>query len=286
LETKALKDSYGDQFFGRVYQDVAWRSARVIVPLVLNLVPAERVVDVGCGLGIWLEVFKETGVKETLGIDGDWVNTSSLQIPEGRFLKLDLTKPFELDATFDLVVSLEVAEHLPADCAETFVDSLVKLGSVVLFSAAIPFQGGRNHQNEQWPDYWARHFRRKDYVAIDCIRRQIWQNDDVEWWYAQNTFIFVQETYLDRHAVLKKEFERTSESQLSLVHPKHYMQKRESHLRARSVALDPRNIPLREMILALPTAMKKAVINRLNRLKDYVGLPLCALCSFWTGLVA
>jgi len=271
MEIKSLKDSYGDQYFGKNYQDVAWRSARIMVPLVLNLVPAERVVDVGCGVGIWLQVFKEMGVKEILGIDGEWVNTNSLQIPEDRFLTLDLTKPLQLAANFDLVVSLEVAEHLPPNCAETFVDSLIKLGPVILFSAAIPFQGGRNHQNEQWPDYWARHFRRKGYVAIDCIRRQIWQNDDVEWWYAQNTFIFAKATDLYDHPVLKKEFERTSESQLSMVHPKHYTQKRESHLRARSLSLDPRNISLREMIRALPIVMKKAVVNRLNLLKDYVG---------------
>ena len=59
-----------------------------------------------------------------------------------------------MNRKFDLVLSLEVAEHLPSECAEAFVESLVNLGPVILFSAAIPYQGGENHVNEQWPEYW------------------------------------------------------------------------------------------------------------------------------------
>jgi hypothetical protein len=52
-------------------------------------------------------------------------------------------------------------------------DSLVSRGPVIVFSAAIPYQGGTNHTNEQWPEYWARHFSAKGYVPVDCVRRQI-----------------------------------------------------------------------------------------------------------------
>lgn len=102
-----------------------------------------------------------------------------LEIPEERFLSFELNNPFRIDRQFDLVISLEVAEHLPKECAATFVDSLTRLGPVILFSAAIPFQGGTDHINEQWLDYWAKYFQEKGYVAIDCIRKRIWQNDKV-----------------------------------------------------------------------------------------------------------
>jgi 2-polyprenyl-3-methyl-5-hydroxy-6-metoxy-1,4-benzoquinol methylase len=65
-----------------------------------------------------------------------------------------LIQPLDLEKEFDLVVSLEVAEHLPASAADQFVNTLVKHGKKILFSAAIPGQGGQDHLNEQWPDYW------------------------------------------------------------------------------------------------------------------------------------
>jgi hypothetical protein len=157
------------------------------------------------------------------GIDGPWVDRAMLKIPHHQFLSCDLEKPFRMGRQFDLVVSVEVAEHLPVECAETFIDSLARLGPVVLFSAAITSQGGTNHVNEQWPDYWVRHFREKGYAAIDCLRKKIWQNDNVEWWYAQNVFIFARTDCLEAHPVLTKELERTAASQLSIVHPKAYL---------------------------------------------------------------
>src|SRR5436309_14636146 len=126
------------------------QSAEAIVPLVFALLKPQSVIDVGCGLGTWLSVFEEFGVKDVFGIDGDHVDRSMLQISNERFTAFDLKKPIQIDRRFDLVVSLEVAEHLPKDCAKTFVHSLTRLGPVILFSAAIPFQGGRAHLNEQW----------------------------------------------------------------------------------------------------------------------------------------
>ena len=99
---------------------------------------------------------------------------------------MTLRMPIHLERRFDLVLCLEVAEHLPADSAPTLIDSLVSLGPVIVFSAAIPYQGGTHHVNEQRPEYWARHFATKEYVPVDFLRRQIWQLHDVEWFYAQN----------------------------------------------------------------------------------------------------
>src|SRR5262249_36128871 len=171
-------------------------SAREIVPLVLELILVRSIVDVGCALGTWLSVFKECGVQDVLGIDGAHVDLNMLEIPKEQFLAFDLGKPFAIGRQFDLVVSFEVAEHLPPECAEIFVDSLTRLGPVILFSAAAPFQGGENHVNEQWPDYWVKYFQSKGYEAIDCLRKKIWQNSKVEWWYAQNTLMFVRRDHL------------------------------------------------------------------------------------------
>jgi SAM-dependent methyltransferase len=218
-----VSQRYTSEFF-RDQSDGSRRSAKEIVPLVLELIRPKSVIDVGCGVGTWLSVFRECGVDDVVGVDGDYVDRTKLEIPEDRFLPFDLTQPFRLERHFDLVVSLEVAEHLPADCGETFVDSLTRLGPVVLFSAAIPSQGGTGHVNEQWPDYWADRFRKHDHFVVDCLRKQVWQNDDIEHWYAQNTLLFVRQDRLERDSLLEKAFEQTARSQLSLVHPKQYLQ--------------------------------------------------------------
>ena len=155
----------------------------------MKLVPAKSVVDVGCGLGTWLAVFREQGATATLGIDGEWIDRNHLEIPSESFMAFDLTQPLRLDRRFDLVVSLEVAEHLPPEAAETFVDSLTRLGSTILFSAAIPSQGGTHHVNEQWPEYWAHLFEKRGFRVVDAIRRRVWENGAVATWYAQNALL-------------------------------------------------------------------------------------------------
>src|SRR5881296_3388824 len=159
--------TYSDAFF-HARMTASRRSAQEIVPLVLEFVHPERVIDVGCGLGTWLSVFQQCGIHDVWGVDGDYVNRKMLQIPEERFMAVDLTEHVVVKGQFDLVVSLEVAEHLPPECAEAFVASLTGLGPVVLFSAAIPFQRGTHHVNEQWPEYWAARFEKHGYVGIDC----------------------------------------------------------------------------------------------------------------------
>ena len=117
-------------------------SAEAIVPIVLEFIKPESVIDIDCGTGIWLSVFKKYGVMDIFGIDGDWVDNKDKRIQEEQFLAHDLTKPLRMDRRYDLVVSLEVAEHLSPKYAKEFVDSLIRLGPIILFSAAIPLQTG------------------------------------------------------------------------------------------------------------------------------------------------
>lgn len=210
-------------------------AAGAIVPIVLELVELASVVDVGSGSGAWLAVFAEHGVEDILGIDGGDIPSEQLQIPEERFLARDLAQPLTLDRRFDLAVSLEVAEHLPETAAAGFVASLVALAPVVLFSAAIPAQGGTSHLNEQWPEYWAAHFGREGYVAVDCIRRRVWSDRRVAFWYAQNTIVYVDEARLQDYPRLLSERLTHGAGQLSLVHPDLY-EKRVLSLRVRGVA--------------------------------------------------
>lgn len=218
-----MKNIYNENSFGDGSGSL--RLAKVIMPVMLDLLQPKSVVDVGCGTGALLSVFHEHGL-DILGIDGDWISKDRLHIPQNFFQIEDLEKPVLIGRTFDLAISLEVAEHLPESSAEIFIQTLTDLAPVVLFSAAIPYQGGLNHVNEQWPEYWVKLFAKKDYVSIDCIRKKIW-GKDVGWWYKQNTFLFVKKEKLAANNKLQKELEQTEELPLSIVHPKLYLRNAE-----------------------------------------------------------
>ena len=169
-------------------------SARVCVPLIAELLHPSSVVDVGCGQGEWLRVFAEQGVSDYQGIDGDHVADDQLLIPSERFRRHDLQQPLNLGRRFDVALSLEVAEHLPARSAESFVRTLAGLAPAVVFSAAVPGQGGVHHVNEQWPWYWKELFAREGYVQLDPFRQVVWKQKEVAVYYQHNLFLYVDPT--------------------------------------------------------------------------------------------
>lgn len=166
-------------------------AAEVVVPIILEQFTVKSVLDVGCGLGTWLKVFQDAfNINDILGLDGAYLDKSKLAIESAFFKEIDLKKPFDLKREYDLVISLEVAEHLPEHAAVGFVESLCKHGDTIIFSAAIPAQGGQNHINEQWPDYWESLFLSNGFVQSDVLRPLIWNNSAIEVWYRQNIFVY------------------------------------------------------------------------------------------------
>jgi SAM-dependent methyltransferase len=196
------KNTTYDQKFFEGIKEGSFRSAMKIIPMVKELIPLKSVVDVGCGSGSWLRAFQKNGVKSIFGVDGN--QTPVLDIPADRFLRTDLNKPFDLKKKFDLAVSMEVAEHLSPESADPFVENLTRLAPAVLFSAAIPGQGGAGHVNEEWPSYWAEKFAKHGYVPFDCLRLRIWEDPAVEWWYSQNILLYVKKSYLKKNTKLSK----------------------------------------------------------------------------------
>jgi SAM-dependent methyltransferase len=188
-------------------------AASEVVPLIMQKYNPKSVVDVGCGIATWLEVFQKHGVNSILGIDGDYVKREQLHIADEYFLAKDLELPLNLNAKFDLAICLEVAEHLKPEAAETFIDSLTQLSDVVIFSAAIPGQGGQNHINEQWLTYWEKLFNSRGFFLDDWLRSKIWNKSTVEFWYKQNMVTF------------HKNSSTNSELIKNIVHPELFSQK-------------------------------------------------------------
>ena len=253
---KATTSPHYDQVYYDNIRDYSLRSAIAMVPIVLGMLPVRSVVDVGCGDGTWLKIFSENGVEDSLGIDGDYVDPTTLRIPTGQFLGRDLSRPFSLPRKFDLVVTLEVAEHLPGPSAVEFVRSLTALGDHVLFSAAVPQQGGANHINEQWPQYWAELFGQFGFQPVDCVRPRIWRHPDIAWWYAQNTILYLGPGASPAALALASIPANKGLSPLPLVHP--------GMFRTRLQMFEEQLNSPRALLRSLPRAIRSAFTRRLS----------------------
>ena len=165
-------------------------SAAAIVPALLRWFPAQSVLDIGCGTGNLLATFGRYGVTERLGVDGAQVPRDLMQLAPEQFRAADVATLDDVGRHFDIACSLEYAEHLPPARAQALVALLAAAAPVVLFSAAVPGQGGLGHVNEQRQSYWAGLFAAHGRVAVDCIRPAIHAAVGAEWYYAQNTLVY------------------------------------------------------------------------------------------------
>ena len=225
------------------------RSARRIVPVVLSLVHVHSVIDIGCGDGSWLAEFARCGADDVVGVDGSYVPDDVLKIPATWFVRRDLKQPIAFDREFDLAVSLEVGEHLPGSRAATLVRDLTTLAPRVLFSAAIPFQRGTHHVNCQWPDYWQRLFLTHDYVAVDVLRSALWNDPQIEFWYRQNTILYVRRDLVEASAALRPWLAHADAPVKRLVHPE--------------LCETWNGYSLREVVGMLPSTVAKALGRRI-----------------------
>ena len=216
-----IPQTYSEDFYDQ-HMKMSISSAKVIIPIILEYLEPKSVIDVGCGIGTWLSVWEKFGVKEIVGIDGDYVNIKNLLINKEKFIVANLDKGYKSLKKFDIVTCLEVAEHINPDSANLFIDSLCNLGEVIIFSAAIPGQEGTLHINEQYPDYWLSLFEKNNFIPIDCIRRKVWSNEKVSTWYKQNILIYVNNEYLAKFGKLKLEAISTDIKFLKLVHPEYF----------------------------------------------------------------
>jgi 2-polyprenyl-3-methyl-5-hydroxy-6-metoxy-1,4-benzoquinol methylase len=183
-------------------------TARAIVPVLNEWFKPKTVADVGCGGGAFAVEFAKHAHVD--GFDsvfpGDSINSCL------SYYCCDLRNGIPTKSTYDIALCLEVGEHMPESCAAPLVSELVRIAPIVVFSAAIPLQGGPGHVNEQWQSWWAALFLKHSFFPSDKLRRFIWANASIPAWYRQNTIIYARITKLE-------EWDATPPSQLNVVHP-------------------------------------------------------------------
>ena len=181
----------------RYYQSLrshSYGSATKIIGYLTSFLDVSTVIDFGCGMGTWCLAARELGINKIIGIDQNPYNSEYMLISSDQYLQKDLRNTIDLDMSACIVISVEVVEHIEEEYGEIFVENLCRHSDIILFSAAIPHQGGEGHVNEKPCSYWSKIFASKGYCYIDCIRPAFWDDNDVAVWYKNNCILYVKDS--------------------------------------------------------------------------------------------
>jgi len=183
---------YNDDWFKRMAenQQLCKDADQIVDQLVREFEP-DSVIDLGCGVGHYLNSFADRGT-QIHGVEGSSNAFPHLQVPNDSVEIHDLRNPYSPPKEFDLVVCFEVAEHLPERAADTLVDSVVQCSDQVAFTAATPRQDGNHHINLQPHRYWINKFKQRGYRYCDSQSQRIRDEINVEKtvWIQKNLMLF------------------------------------------------------------------------------------------------
>jgi 2-polyprenyl-3-methyl-5-hydroxy-6-metoxy-1,4-benzoquinol methylase len=154
------------------------------------------IMDCGCGTGFYVKQLQADNF-EVYGCDG---NPDTSKLDNEYLLVADLSKPNFLTGSqqdnkkFDCVMSLEVAEHLPPQFEDIFLNNLIKItqdDGWIILSWAKKGQGGLGHVNEQDEEYVLRRMSEKGWAhqkqEADQLRLQTSPNT---FWFHETIYVF------------------------------------------------------------------------------------------------
>jgi 2-polyprenyl-3-methyl-5-hydroxy-6-metoxy-1,4-benzoquinol methylase len=182
---------YDERFFKNTVE-LENPSAPAVAEILIKQFAPKSVIDIGCGVGIYLAELAKRRVEVT-GYDGSPAALANALLKDKIHLH-DLCQPLKLNRQFDLCLCLELAEHLPKTCAKNLISTLTSLSSSVVFTAATPGQAPKSlgHINEQPHRYWQKLFRQKGFLLNQSLTEKIRQQmvkENVIWWLPKNLMI-------------------------------------------------------------------------------------------------
>jgi SAM-dependent methyltransferase len=187
-------DIYSPKYYQTLVEPYACKSVPQMAKSIVETFHPASVIDIGCGSGALLVALRKLGVHRLLGLDAA---EAGLDIAQARGLdtrKFDIvTDKLLYSACYDVAVSMETAEHLPASAADHYVELLCSLAPVIIFTAAHPGQGGIGHLNEQPPEYWKGYFKAHDFQPLEELVsawQPAWRAAGVADFYTNNLMIF------------------------------------------------------------------------------------------------
>ncbi|MDE1817913.1 MAG: glycosyltransferase [Thaumarchaeota archaeon] len=122
----------------------------------------KTVLDAGCAMGYLVESLRDLGI-EAYGFDiSDYAINQARTNIRKYVKKQSILDP--IDKQYDLIVCIEVLEHLPEQMMERAIENLCQNTSAILFSSTPDDKTEPTHQNVQDPGYWASHFAKFGFI--------------------------------------------------------------------------------------------------------------------------
>jgi len=146
-----------------------------------------EVLDIGCGPGIYVRALIDQGIN-AIGIDID------PRIKNKEYIYQESV--FETKRKSELVICLEVAEHIAAIDSDALISSVVnclKPGARLIWSAAKPGQGGVGHINCRPKEFWENKFLKAGLIrneTVETLMIDHIKNGYHMGWFIQNAMIF------------------------------------------------------------------------------------------------
>lgn len=159
-----------DESYYRKHEKGSYNSAITILEYILSFYKFNSLIDLGCGMGTWCKAASDLGVENILGLDQHVYEQQYMLISDKNYIRFNLKNKLNGYGPFDIAISVEVAEHIDNTYVDSFIRNVCSQSNVVLFSAALPFQGGTGHINEKRCSFWKQKFNKYGYEIIDCIR--------------------------------------------------------------------------------------------------------------------
>lgn len=183
---------FNDRIFDTDYSKMA--------SIILSKYNPKSIAEFGCGNG-YLTNYLSLGCIKIFAIDG--YSQPKFKSKNIEFLKVDLNNELSINSTFkgrefDIAICMEVAEHLLESSSDFLVKHLTRVAPVIIFSAAIPKQGGHGHINCQTREYWYNIFSKYGYIVQDTLRSEFRKSDSIASWYKFNTLVFVRGDYMQK----------------------------------------------------------------------------------------
>lgn len=261
------EDFYKKQFGGSV------KSAEKFLSKLFGDYKPSSVIDFGCGVGSWLYAAEKLGVTTLVGLDGEWVDSEKMLTSSISFEPVDFETTNEISHFCDLAISVEVAEHFDGQHADNFIRLISRSSDLVIFGAAIPFQGGTHHVNEQPQSYWIKKFADAGFSCFDYFRPSFWNDKSVELWYRQNTFLFVRTSNLKSYPFLDK---HDSNIIADAVHPELFSKERKINreradiLRDAAIELEHEDIELAFLLISKAKKARPDGNYIIEKYRDYL----------------
>ena len=153
-----------------------------------NRLHPEKVLDVGCGPGMHVYSLRDQNVIA-------WGYDIDSRVKNQPYLRQ--VSMFDIEDQGDVVLCIEVAEHLEthlnADIVQAIRRCLTPRG-ILIWTAAIPGQGGVGHINCQPQQYWHNMFVQAGLLPLSDLRQELlhWITQGYHMgWFTQNLQIFM-----------------------------------------------------------------------------------------------